>query len=628
MSKSKRPKVDMPSMPVPRRSPRDRAILEIANDLERRVPGLVERAVEAHLGGRNPWGDFFTALVQAHARSQFAEAESAAVGFAKDLLDDHEFVQSTRGVHHFGALQSLAQGDVSRLDYTLMILACSLDMKKAFPSAGYSAKEKKVTQKLTRLEVAQCWAILFNAGHLFGTFATERMVLYELHQNHGFYESFRREIDQELRARVMEIVDRQDLYRFHIAIAAWRVSRRQEWPHRATCVKLIKLFFDSEDHSVARTLYRTARRLAYNRMHGLMDVAGAFAQTQHEVSVARLSPHHRLTVASSHRIPALRGPTLRLFDALDDYHNEVVFTSPEAAGLVLAHLRAFRVWRRRVEDLRDTSWLDELFRRPSDWQEISQNETQRHVFRVTYRVRGPWMAAVDQWLGDREGLWEHANFVVTPGYRATPSSPAEIQVTVDVYSYAESLPERLARHILRVLMNLRAGLDHDIDLDLGLAEFVLSQLEYAFKPGYRLHLDAVLFAGQPRFVTVGPAAQVAQHLRYFGNTSGSETRGKELKSLANLVATFPARNQIVALLCPVFVHDSEGVEITEIDGIIHHVEATEAQWSLVEVKSGKETGTKQVRRLTEHIVVPCNQCESPAGTWRIQLRSCAQHPQN
>jgi len=129
--------------------------------------------------------------------------------------------------------------------------------------------------KASGADVMQCWALLLNAGHLDGTFATERALLRELQNDmkklgHAFFSDSGFH-DSEARDFSKDVVEQARLYDMHKAISFFFLFRYCRPPNKdlvTTLIDVLKFYcFDEmrspEKRANLRRVYRRIRQLCY-----------------------------------------------------------------------------------------------------------------------------------------------------------------------------------------------------------------------------------------------------------------------------------------------------------------------------------------------------------------------------
>jgi hypothetical protein len=320
-----------------------------------------------------------------------------------------------RQTPHFGAIHNVAYA--SRLDYTLLINQVLLDFKKEFAGYGLGANEPALPsgEKITKLALLQVWSVLSNIGHLFGTFATERGLLYELYRRPELFERFVAALHPDLRKEGAFVLNERRLNDFFYALTAWRISR-SPMPDalRGDCIEIWRQFLEERRTATVPSLnmwaFRSARRLAYNRMHVYLGV-GAPVDAISFNDVRALSPwvelsYEPLLVKES----SLLEPLLH---AGDSYQWDHYFSGSEVASDVLAHVRAFRRWWKTAGDNFETA-IDSLFgEKPTDWPPTVGPRLKHYARLKLPRKTSEWLDEISEWL-KVDAAWTTGNFLVAP----------------------------------------------------------------------------------------------------------------------------------------------------------------------------------------------------------------------
>lgn len=349
-----------------------------------------------------------------------SDAEVDLKGIVPKMLAANKWLpEQLRSVPHLGALGKLSYSG-SRWQYVLLANRVLFQLKQTYPglqlgSFRLPAPESPRT-KLSGLELAQLWVLLTNAGHLFGTFATERALLYELKRDQNLERRFLSEIAEPIRVHSEAILRRGQIHEFFYALSALRTTRMMHSnPYYSTAIEALRLFFEAREAArdeSAMWAFRTARQVAYNRMHLYLRAGVSLDAVHGGDALDDLLPYREIGYD-----PDIYDEDSSLRKALatvDTYQLELFFTGARAARIVLSHLASFRAWWRiqhvRPESL--TKHIDALYRVPFDWP-VRQFGALRHFVRL--RVPGApatWREEVEAWQAER--VWDDGAFLVSP----------------------------------------------------------------------------------------------------------------------------------------------------------------------------------------------------------------------
>lgn len=541
---------------------------------------------------------------------------SSTKGYAFELASELAWLRpQLRATPHLGALRA-GSAHATRWDYTLLINHQLLALKQEFAGYGLGGSSRGECwlpsgRRLSLLEVAQSWSLLTNAGHLFGTFATERALLFELFRPPGRAEEVLEVIDVGLRDDAARILRAHSLYDVHYVLACWRVSRAP-MPEvtRADCVALLRSYFDCrrEAHTpVHYWAFRAARQLAYNRMHLYMGVGQPVDAVHDDSAVGAMSPWADLgyepqLVAES----SLLGKMLRTLDA---YQFENHFSSAEVASDVLLHIRAFRRWWKCRDDLRAA--VDDLFGGgPKDWPAVDRTEL-THFSRLKL-LGSPeeWLDEVTTWLdGGGARPWEAGNFLVSPRTGAG--------LITDVYTRSGAAPEtETLRHVARQLArhcqkSWEAPPDATArELWRSIAAFGLNVLGLLAKSGRRPLLRPVLLHAEDGeddghvgyALACIPAATGLERARSLLPRVTDEAHRRELlatTAVAAETATAHEGEPMLLFLGSTYLVEAKRAqrEVAEFDGAWCFFGATSVTWFLLEHKNKRASGRDLKKKL-------------------------------
>ncbi|WP_437717338.1 hypothetical protein WMF45_13520 [Sorangium sp. So ce448] len=594
-----------------------RELISVPNRL-RRNPELIDAMsrllVPRRSGDReDAIKDLTTLLHRKQIEWEAEGVEEAAKGFAGLLLQKHpEIEQHATGVVHLGSLAPLARLPASRWDYVRLLVKTLLQIKQRQPGLGLGSSNFGLSHgknSLSGLEIAQAWALLANYGHLFGTFATERGLMYALDSDHSCERDFLRQVDAEVRGPVEEVIRRRDFYRAHVAIGAWRVSH---WPAssiRSTSLLLLsRLLAHSSERSWGKLMwaFTRARQLTYTRLHSMIGGEIATSPIPVATAVRELRGFSDIGFLDAEHEPA--SAVVGLVDALDRFYADVFFASPTASERVLSHLKDFKNWWRSRSNDTLQARLEGLAHQPSDWPN-SEPRQRKHFVRLQIPDAGiGWVAEVKHWLESRDA-WQDANFLLTPSKRANAGCSL-----VDVYT--SGLPRlELIAHLARLLAERNESTwtayvvtDTHRSLWRSIAAFALSLFQFLLRPGCRAQLeplpakDGVGLAIAAKSVSSG-----CGRLADFARRVQDDGRRVELDALHDASLQYgDGQGTWLAFLGRLRILDEEtGKPLQELDGVAAFISNACIDWHFVEHKDGGASGMRsQLNDLGEYLAFP------------------------
>lgn len=559
-------------------------------------------------------------LLQSGTRTQSKSlpSEEVLVGFPKHLVNNHPWIKNHLSrLPHLGLLE-VPQGIAprSRWDYCLEQCRQLGIIKETKPGLGLSNTGKKLSdegsiKKMTALEVMQTWVILTNLGHLFGTFATERALMFSvIHSNPELCRELLDSIPPELRDSAEGIVRSQAMYQFYSVVAYWRIGQDSySDEERAQCLGCLKLLSSPRVDSKILTLqsiFRFVRRLSYLKMHVELGVTSLL--DKHLFSdevIEHVIEHEELHYDSEVQKET---PTERLLKAIDEYQYETYFAGEQTASVVLEHLREFKQWWSRQEEegvhLKDR--IKALYQRPSDWPALETPQKLNFFVRLELpRQKAGLVSSIVHWWGGGDP-WGVSNFYIS-------QSPASPHLFIDVF-IAKSMKPKTAAHIAQCLIQEQArdGLEslEKLTLERSISRFAISLLGEILQDNYRLRLRRVMSKdGSPMLAMLSNFSSVEDLCHKFislGATIDDQQRLDEIKGMHEYLQATLSKQELrpdalfFAFLGSTFlIEEGSGGEgkfagkrkmfkEQEVDGIIAILSRTEITWHVLEVKRRKK----------------------------------------
>jgi len=540
-------------------------------------------------------------------RPEYDERLSKARGLAQALLAVPWVRDQLESTPHLGLLsrpKSVLYPYVHRrIDYVAEIVSLADEFRLMNRGVGLNSPATISTQfeakEITALEMIQVWAILQSASHLFGTFATERALLFALRDNDGAGEEFKAAIADELRPEVEGEFARANMYSFVRALMAWRVTRHLDGDLQRSVLGCVKAYISHSRVARHKEIFRRLRQVAYLRMQRKAGIdSGVNTPPDVENELKQLISGDDVLFQPFERV---RTPYVDLLRSIDNYQYRTFFTSDESSLIALRHLRDFRGWWRSRRQLGQPipELIDSLFSRPPDWVD-RPHEALNLVGRVELVVNGDeWYEEVRAWYADGKP-WAAAN---TNFYLS--HMPGTNIGTLLLYGGAVREPV-VVHHVVRQLERhgrIIAGLHGKSEVPSfwrTVAIYLKSLLKMRLVETRALRLDPIdAHAGRVGYVVLSDQrVTAAAHLQDLIGVIKNKDRIVELEAIKSYLSSLPERP---GTLWAVFVAQlrcfhTDGHEDGDLDGVIAEVSPSGTRWHLLEVKSGTGSPTKQTKK--------------------------------
>lgn len=498
-------------------------------------------------------------------------------------------------VPHLGALASIAPGPATRFDYTCLKFTTLLKLRKLDPiGLGLAPTYDFVflDKERTGLEIAQLWALLLNGGHLFGTFSTERAVLFEMARNPALQRELISQIDSSVSPFCERVIRSRSIYRFFYVLAAWQVSRsRVPIEIRRGCLTALRLYLDCpKELARVRVAYGLARQIAYLQLHNFLLFGQVPRAIENSWPFKDILNTSNLTPAPGTVEESVTG----LLEAMDRFQFRTTFTSPASAESVLSHLREFKLWwaRQNDVDMPLVNRIESLFVRPPDWPEIPRKGWDWSLRLEIPGGEAHWVEEARTWWSDGKP-WISANFLLS-------YAPRESSLLVDVFGRS-NIHAAVAEHVTDRLSKAMASFWYleprtRTRLSQSAANFAAVLLSAILHKG-RVHIEPTACGeGFVSAIASRDHGELASRLATCTDQMDDSGRADELRALAHLVssngATMPGPwIAIVGRL--LLLDETTGTTIAEIDGACASCHASGVRWYFVEQKARRLSGASQ-----------------------------------
>lgn len=200
--------------------------------------------------------------------------------FAKkcyELLRRHGHIEIMKEINQLGVIRRGVikndGGDPTRDNYVAIQLNLIYRFKVS-PSAkglGLANNVKGFPEQITAADVLQIWVLLFNAGHLPGTFATERAILRCCKKHADIKRLIRDGLpeDEQIRRYFEKICDEENIYAFHKILICFFLERYKRDPNKASLIDILQKsinyyeFGDDEKWEKLKNIFQTIRKLSF-----------------------------------------------------------------------------------------------------------------------------------------------------------------------------------------------------------------------------------------------------------------------------------------------------------------------------------------------------------------------------
>lgn len=544
--------------------------------------------------------------------------EANVLPSVRDFLDDCR--EDLLATPHYGCLAPVLESEqlTSRLDYVIKQCDLLLNLKQQVQGLGLGSKPTfrdadadngdswKALKSITRVEICQSWAVLLSAGHLFGSFGTERALLFQLDLSLDNREqfiqratSFGGESFHHARSAFHRTLDQGQLYTFFYLLALWRLrddgrsKLEKKLRHKARLLIAAYLQPPTEKMRRLKETFRRARELVYVQMHSNL--------AQRRYKLEQPSSDELISLFPADALPEADWTSARrwsVLDALDRDDAESLFGSTLAVAQMLSHVEQFKIWWRSSND--DFALkLDALFTRPENWPHEPVKELRHFVeLRITSSVG--CMHEVRHWRNDNaeQNPWAGADFFISP-------SPKSRMLRVDLYSESESFPVKPLRQAVTQLTRPFSAVGHTRDDQafwMSTARMMALVFETMLKPDHRLRLQPTKATDHHTgYAVAGDTYEfIRARIRTFLTFAQDQQRSRELRQLIAVADdVIPRRIPCMAMLATAEIHyesDASTDPCTELDGLLGFFDDNSLKWLVLETKKqNSQNGEKQLR---------------------------------
>jgi hypothetical protein len=197
-----------------------------------------------------------------------------------ELLSKYNHINRMREIDQLGVIRGVYEGaHHPRWEYVMVQLglihrlSTPDETRGIKPSKGWGlSKEVKFDgKKISGADIIQMWILLLNAGHLPGTFSTEKAILKCIRKDSKIRSTLKRGLpDSEIRSYLDEILETENIYGFHKILSFFFLERYRRFDSDLIdlLVKVLKFYcFEpptyKEKRENLRHVFKRIRQVSY-----------------------------------------------------------------------------------------------------------------------------------------------------------------------------------------------------------------------------------------------------------------------------------------------------------------------------------------------------------------------------
>ncbi|OFV68049.1 MAG: hypothetical protein SCAL_000689 [Candidatus Syntrophoarchaeum caldarius] len=511
-----------------------------------------------------------------------------------NLLDNYDHIDRMREIDQLGVIRSVYEGaHHSRWEYVMLQLELIYKLRSEKSVKGLFGLNSNINilgKEISGAEILQIWILLFNAGHLPGTFATERALL-RYCQKHS---DLRAIITKGLPARKQreyfkEILENEDIYNFHKILIYFHLGRYRRYsskiPNFVDFLQEVLNFYiiDSEEHE-------EKQRNLKNLFHRIRQVSYLFLDSQYGPVPIDFNLSTIFLNFPDHIVPLFKEydtPIIRTLDSLEDllsinmYHSD---KSMRELGFHTKRIEQLIGKEKKDKELTKITGLQRyLMKDYNDFQPQSKDWKKAFNIHVLFEIL-PFPLLTNAFKKNLsyeiEEKW-NKKYGTTSCQLALQAAPTSKHIAITLSFYPQSQIQKnveILGYFLKDLINLNDKIKnevHDVPetevfidyvFQKPYQELLLSILGYITEEELSFELkDENLFA--IFMLAVKGSKNAAKIIKKICKDLNSfNSRSHELKTLQDSLGNLSHRSELLLSLSSILVYDDKRNHLTDIDG--------------------------------------------------------------
>lgn len=540
-----------------------------------------------------------------------------------ELLNHYGHIDRLRSIDQLGVIRNVYEGaHHSRWEYVMLQLSLiyklsvETDEKSNKLASGLGLNSNNIEfpgRYPSGADILQMWTLLFNAGHLPGTFATERALLRSCKQHKDIRQTIYTGLPQTKRKYFKEILEKEDIYSFHKVLISFQLERYRR--HKFNTAHFIDFLqsiidfylFDSKDHKQSqknyKMLFQKIRQISYlflDFQYGPIpvdfDLGAIFFNLQDYIPVLFKEPdspiiraldsfENLLSINMYHSADSIRelgGHVKQVERILGE--NKELWQLNKITGLKRYLKNGLKTFQSFHKDWRNSFSIHILFELPLP---LFISIFKKHL---TFNIEESW----NKKYGAR---------TCQLTFQAAPKS---LQIAINLSFYRESKTHTnvcIIRNFLKDIINLNDKIKSEIKSEPApkyysltidwifqkpYQELVISILRYITHGNLHFEFKHDNITGSQMLSIKGSTTAANKIKEIYKNLESSNPRFSELETLQQTLVNLNYRSELLLPLSRILVYDNERKPLTDIDGFGLGVKNGTLGVLLVEAKHQKK----------------------------------------
>jgi hypothetical protein len=514
------------------------------------------------------------------------------------LLDHYGHIDRMREIDQLGVIRNVYEGaHHSRWEYVMVQLglihhlSTLKDVNTGNITRGMGLTSNNIEildQKPSGAEILQIWTLLFNAGHLPGTFATERALLRCCKEDTDLRRTIYTGLPQQplIRDYFKNILEEESIYSFPKILTYFHIERYHRY--QSNIPKFVDFLhgiinfyiFESEEHEEKqnnlKNLFRRIRQMSYL----FLDSQYTPVPLDFNLSTIFLNLPDYLTVLFKERDSSI----IRTLDSFESFLSINMYHSADSVRAVGAHAKRIEQMIDKHKEEKELTKITRLHKYlMEDYGKFQPEHKDRggalniHVF-FEIPPFPPLISAYKKHIShDIEENWNNKYGTRSCQLTFQPGPTSEhVAITLSFFPKSQIQTNvRIIGNFLKDMINLNNNIKFGIkeysfiidgmflrpyqDLSRSIFGYITDEtLSFEFKNDSPVWISMLPVKGSTN------AANVIKYISK--DVDSTNSRVHELKTLQNSLLDLKHRSELLLSLSQILVYDHERKHLTDIDG--------------------------------------------------------------
>lgn len=505
------------------------------------------------------------------------------------LLNKYGHVERMKDIDQLGVISRVYEGaHHSRWEYVMVQLGL-INKLNEIGGFGLSSKIKISDETVSGAEILQMWTLLFNAGHLPGTFATARALLRCCREDSNLYHTIYYGLPQnQMRAFFKNVLTDDNIYNFHKILISFHLERYHRYKCKdfdlINCLQEIILFYISKQNP-----HNKKREHLKNLSRRIRQISYIFLDSHYgpvPINFNLSTIFFNFDDYSGLLFKEYDNPIIATLNSFDDFLSANIYHSGEAIRKLGSHEKRIKLIIEKKKFDKITIFQKYLMQNYHDFQPEHGKENLPLIYILFNDIHPLFNDILKKNLSfETEEKW-NKKYGQNSCLLTFQSSPPSKQIAITLSFLSESKIQKNVKilgNFLKDLIELNIKLKNEKYFPAGINDYIID--EEIFKKPYHSLMQQILSyisnqdlyfefkdynKSERLFLSTRGAKKAARYVaeikKSIEKKDPDKSRLHEIDTIQKSLLDLNLRSELLLSLSQILIYDKTNQHLTDIDG--------------------------------------------------------------